>query len=116
MYGDYAPLKDIQYLMEKYGNFHFYVDDAPVRVEVILCKPICGPTSEGALSTVSIAPNQSVQITLRITPLYTKLDSGRSRVAYGLVIAPSRAQMELNSSDNAQIFEVDVGPFVDGFE
>lgn len=28
MYGDYAPLKDIQYLLEKYGNFHFYVDDA----------------------------------------------------------------------------------------
>lgn len=28
MYGDYAPLKDIQFLMEKYGNFHFYVDDA----------------------------------------------------------------------------------------
>lgn len=28
MYGDYAPLKDIEALMEKYGNFHFYVDDA----------------------------------------------------------------------------------------
>ncbi|HLZ16227.1 MAG TPA: aminotransferase class I/II-fold pyridoxal phosphate-dependent enzyme, partial [Cyclobacteriaceae bacterium] len=28
MYGDYAPLKDISYLMEKYSNFHFYVDDA----------------------------------------------------------------------------------------
>jgi 7-keto-8-aminopelargonate synthetase-like enzyme len=28
MYGDYAPLKDIFYLMEKYPNFHFYVDDA----------------------------------------------------------------------------------------
>jgi 7-keto-8-aminopelargonate synthetase-like enzyme len=28
MYGDYAPLKDISYLLEKYGNFHFYVDDA----------------------------------------------------------------------------------------
>lgn len=28
MYGDYAPLKDIEVLMEKYGNFHFYVDDA----------------------------------------------------------------------------------------
>lgn len=28
MYGDYAPLKDILFLLEKYGNFHFYVDDA----------------------------------------------------------------------------------------
>src|SRR5258708_9354900 len=28
MYGDFAPLKDIVYLMEKYSNFHFYVDDA----------------------------------------------------------------------------------------
>jgi 7-keto-8-aminopelargonate synthetase-like enzyme len=28
MYGDYAPLKDIAYLMEKYSNFHFYADDA----------------------------------------------------------------------------------------
>lgn len=28
MYGDYAPLKDIQFLLEKYDNFHFYVDDA----------------------------------------------------------------------------------------
>jgi 7-keto-8-aminopelargonate synthetase-like enzyme len=28
MYGDYAPLKDIFFLMEKYANFHFYVDDA----------------------------------------------------------------------------------------
>lgn len=28
MYGDYAPLKDIEFLMEKYHNFHFYVDDA----------------------------------------------------------------------------------------
>ncbi len=28
MYGDYAPLKDIAYLMEKYPTFHFYVDDA----------------------------------------------------------------------------------------
>ncbi len=28
MYGDYAPLKDIQYLMEKYPTFHVYVDDA----------------------------------------------------------------------------------------
>jgi len=28
MYGDYAPLKEIEYLMNKYGNFHFYVDDA----------------------------------------------------------------------------------------
>ncbi len=28
MYGDYAPLKDIQYLLEKYPTFHFYVDDA----------------------------------------------------------------------------------------
>jgi 7-keto-8-aminopelargonate synthetase-like enzyme len=28
MYGDYAPLKDICYLLEKYATFHFYVDDA----------------------------------------------------------------------------------------
>lgn len=28
MYGDFAPLHDIQYLLEKYHNFHFYVDDA----------------------------------------------------------------------------------------
>ncbi|HEY8934548.1 MAG TPA: aminotransferase class I/II-fold pyridoxal phosphate-dependent enzyme [Cyclobacteriaceae bacterium] len=28
MYGDYAPLKDICYLMEKYQALHFYVDDA----------------------------------------------------------------------------------------
>ena len=28
MYGDFAPLKDIQTLMEKYGNFHMYIDDA----------------------------------------------------------------------------------------
>ena|ERR1700740_92693 len=28
MYGDYAPLKDILYLMEKYGNFHLYIDDS----------------------------------------------------------------------------------------
>ncbi len=28
MYGDYAPLKDIVYLLEKYANFHLYVDDA----------------------------------------------------------------------------------------
>ena len=28
MYGDFAPLKDIQFLLEKYGNFHLYVDDA----------------------------------------------------------------------------------------
>jgi 7-keto-8-aminopelargonate synthetase-like enzyme len=28
MYGDYAPLKDISYLLEKYPTFHFYVDDA----------------------------------------------------------------------------------------
>ena len=28
MYGDYAPLKDIQVLLDKYSNFHFYVDDA----------------------------------------------------------------------------------------
>lgn len=28
MYGDYAPLKDIRYLLDKYPTFHFYVDDA----------------------------------------------------------------------------------------
>ncbi|HTH57542.1 MAG TPA: aminotransferase class I/II-fold pyridoxal phosphate-dependent enzyme [Cyclobacteriaceae bacterium] len=28
MYGDYAPLKDITYLMNKYANFYVYVDDA----------------------------------------------------------------------------------------
>jgi 7-keto-8-aminopelargonate synthetase-like enzyme/predicted N-acyltransferase len=28
MYGDFAPLKEITALMEKYGNFHVYVDDA----------------------------------------------------------------------------------------
>jgi hypothetical protein len=28
MYGDFCPLKDIEYLLEKYSNFHFYVDDA----------------------------------------------------------------------------------------
>jgi 7-keto-8-aminopelargonate synthetase-like enzyme len=28
MYGDFAPLKDIEFLMEKYGNFHVYIDDA----------------------------------------------------------------------------------------
>jgi 7-keto-8-aminopelargonate synthetase-like enzyme/predicted N-acyltransferase len=28
MYGDYAPLADMMYLMEKYGNFHVYIDDA----------------------------------------------------------------------------------------
>ena len=28
MYGDYASLKDIKYLLEKYPTFHFYVDDA----------------------------------------------------------------------------------------
>jgi len=28
MYGDYAPLKDILCLLEKYPTFHFYVDDA----------------------------------------------------------------------------------------
>jgi 7-keto-8-aminopelargonate synthetase-like enzyme len=28
MYGDYAPLKDLTFLMEKYHNFHVYIDDA----------------------------------------------------------------------------------------
>lgn len=28
MYGDYAPLKDIAYLLDKYPTFHVYVDDA----------------------------------------------------------------------------------------
>jgi 7-keto-8-aminopelargonate synthetase-like enzyme len=28
MYGDYAPLTDMVYLMEKYRNFHVYIDDA----------------------------------------------------------------------------------------
>lgn len=28
MYGDYAPLEDIQYLMEKYASLHLYIDDA----------------------------------------------------------------------------------------
>jgi 7-keto-8-aminopelargonate synthetase-like enzyme len=28
MYGDYAPMDDIVYLMEKYHNFHLYIDDA----------------------------------------------------------------------------------------
>jgi 7-keto-8-aminopelargonate synthetase-like enzyme len=28
MYGDYAPLKDIEYLLNKYSTLHFYVDDA----------------------------------------------------------------------------------------
>lgn len=28
MYGDYAPLKDITYLLDKYPTLHFYVDDA----------------------------------------------------------------------------------------
>jgi 7-keto-8-aminopelargonate synthetase-like enzyme len=28
MYGDFAPFKELQFLMEKYGNFHVYVDDA----------------------------------------------------------------------------------------
>jgi 7-keto-8-aminopelargonate synthetase-like enzyme len=28
MYGDFAPLKEITALMEKYGNFHVYIDDA----------------------------------------------------------------------------------------
>jgi 7-keto-8-aminopelargonate synthetase-like enzyme len=28
MYGDYAPLKDITYLLDKYPTFHVYVDDA----------------------------------------------------------------------------------------
>ncbi|HRG53543.1 MAG TPA: aminotransferase class I/II-fold pyridoxal phosphate-dependent enzyme, partial [Bacteroidia bacterium] len=28
MYGDYAPLKDIVSLLDKYPNFYFYVDDA----------------------------------------------------------------------------------------
>lgn len=28
MYGDYAPLKDIVSLLDKYNNFYFYVDDA----------------------------------------------------------------------------------------
>ncbi len=28
MYGDYAPLKDITYLLEKYSTFHVYIDDA----------------------------------------------------------------------------------------
>jgi 7-keto-8-aminopelargonate synthetase-like enzyme len=28
MYGDFAPLKDITALLQKYGNFHVYIDDA----------------------------------------------------------------------------------------
>jgi 7-keto-8-aminopelargonate synthetase-like enzyme len=28
MYGDYAPLQDIEYLLNKYPTLHFYVDDA----------------------------------------------------------------------------------------
>ena len=28
MYGDYAPLKDITYLLDKYPTFHVYIDDA----------------------------------------------------------------------------------------
>jgi 7-keto-8-aminopelargonate synthetase-like enzyme len=28
MYGDFAPFQEIRFLMEKYGNFHVYVDDA----------------------------------------------------------------------------------------
>jgi 7-keto-8-aminopelargonate synthetase-like enzyme len=28
MYGDYAPLKDISYLLDKYPTFHVYIDDA----------------------------------------------------------------------------------------
>jgi 7-keto-8-aminopelargonate synthetase-like enzyme/predicted N-acyltransferase len=28
MYGDYAPLKDLSFLLEKYANFYLYIDDA----------------------------------------------------------------------------------------
>jgi 7-keto-8-aminopelargonate synthetase-like enzyme len=28
MYGDFAPMDDITFLMEKYSNFHLYIDDA----------------------------------------------------------------------------------------
>lgn len=28
MFGDFAPLVQIQHLLEKYGNFHLYIDDA----------------------------------------------------------------------------------------
>jgi 7-keto-8-aminopelargonate synthetase-like enzyme len=28
MYGDFAPMRDIAALLEKYGNFHVYIDDA----------------------------------------------------------------------------------------
>jgi 7-keto-8-aminopelargonate synthetase-like enzyme len=28
MYGDYAPLKDLRFLLEKYANFYLYIDDA----------------------------------------------------------------------------------------
>lgn len=28
MYGDYVPLKEVTYLMEKYSTFHVYIDDA----------------------------------------------------------------------------------------
>jgi len=28
MYGDYAPMKDITYLLDKYSSFHVYIDDA----------------------------------------------------------------------------------------
>lgn len=28
MFGDYAPLKDLTFLLEKYHNFHLYLDDA----------------------------------------------------------------------------------------
>jgi 7-keto-8-aminopelargonate synthetase-like enzyme len=28
MYGDFAPIKELTFLLEKYGNFHIYIDDA----------------------------------------------------------------------------------------
>jgi 7-keto-8-aminopelargonate synthetase-like enzyme len=28
MYGDFAPIKELVFLLEKYGNFHIYIDDA----------------------------------------------------------------------------------------
>lgn len=95
---------------------HFHAADAQLNVELISCLPSCGPAMDGALTTVSLAPGQSVQITLRATVLYSKFDEGQTRSQYGLVIVPNRAQLELNSSDNAQLFDLIVGPFASGFE
>ena len=95
----------------------FSVEDTEFEWRVSSCTPAasCTATTHG-FPQLSIAPGQSVRLKVALSSLIYHAEAQGVSGVFGIVAAPRKQQLELNSDNNALRFSARLAAFSDGFE